>query len=77
MPGWLKMLYPDSFDENNTINLCEHSPFLEIFLKDAEAFWQSENTGKLWSGQWIEQSPAGEKYYMETTALQIIKQMCC
>lgn len=69
MPVWLKNLYPDSFDKNKTINLGENSPFLENFLTDAETFWESETSGKLWSGQWIEESPAGKEYFMEATAL--------
>ena len=69
MPVWLKNLYPDSFDKNKTINLGENSPFLENFLIDAEDFWKSETSGKLWSGQWIEESPAGKEYFMEATAL--------
>lgn len=69
MPVWLKNLYPDSFDKNKTINLGENSPFLENFLIDAEDFWKSETSGKLCSGQWIEESPAGEEYFTEATAL--------
>lgn len=69
MPVWLKNLYPDSFDKNKTINLGENSPFLENFLIDAEDFWKSETSGKLCSGQWIEESPAGKEYFMEASAL--------
>jgi len=69
MPVWLKNLYPDSFDKDKTINLGENSPFLENFLIDAEDFWKPETSDKLWSGQWIEESPTGEEYFMEATAL--------
>jgi len=69
MPGWLKKLYPNSFDKDKTIKLCEHSPVIENFLIDAESFWKSETSEKLWSGQWIEKNPAGEECFMEATAL--------
>src|SRR5277367_3103779 len=55
-PGWFAEIWRLPEVEKKPLRLGDDSPFLEGFLADAEAFWDSRAAGALPSGDWIERS---------------------
>jgi len=55
-PAWFAKVWRLPETEKKTLRLGDDSPFLEGFLTDAEAFWESRAVGALPSGDWIERS---------------------
>jgi signal transduction histidine kinase/CheY-like chemotaxis protein len=67
-PAWLTELWDVQY--NSEIAIAEKSPFLENFLFEAEAFWDSNQKGFCQSETWVEKSPAGREIPLEAIALQ-------
>ena len=57
--------------DNPAIAVGEKSPFLEQFLREADAFWDSQRTGPFRSETWVEKSPAGREIPLEALALDL------
>ncbi|MGB2665433.1 MAG: response regulator [Candidatus Acidiferrum sp.] len=69
VPGWLTELW-ELPPHSSEITIAEKSPFLENFLFEAEAFWDSNRKGVCQSETWVEKSPAGREIPLEAIALQ-------
>jgi signal transduction histidine kinase/CheY-like chemotaxis protein len=69
VPGWLTELW-EVPPHSSEIAIAEKSPFLENFLFEADAFWDSNRKGVCQSETWIEKSPAGREIPLEVIALQ-------
>ncbi|MGB9467932.1 MAG: response regulator [Candidatus Acidiferrum sp.] len=68
-PAWLNELW-ELPTHNSEIAIAEKSPFLENFLFEADAFWDSNRKGVCQSETWVEKSPAGREIPLEAIALQ-------
>ncbi len=68
-PTWLTELW-ELPPHNLPIPIAEKSPFLENFLFEADAFWDSNRKGVCQSETWVEKSPAGREIPLEAIALQ-------
>jgi len=68
LPHWFELLYPSS-DPHHRINLAEKSPFLEMAIPDAEAFWERRAPGQQRAGPWTETDPSGTEWHIEAAAL--------
>jgi signal transduction histidine kinase/CheY-like chemotaxis protein/HPt (histidine-containing phosphotransfer) domain-containing protein len=68
-PTWLTELW-ELPPRNLPIPIAEKSPFLENFLFEADAFWDSNRKGICQSETWVEKSPAGREIPLEAIALQ-------
>jgi signal transduction histidine kinase/CheY-like chemotaxis protein/HPt (histidine-containing phosphotransfer) domain-containing protein len=53
-PDWFGWIWGSADSQKNTLRLGDKSPFLQGFLADATAFWDSRKGGALESGPWIE-----------------------
>ena len=53
-PDWFGWIWGTADSQKNTLRLGDKSPFLEGFLADATAFWDSRKAGTIESGPWIE-----------------------
>src|SRR6516162_6247379 len=71
VPGWLVELWNLPEADNLAIPVGEKSPFLEQFLREADAFWDSQRTGPFRSETWVEKSPAGREIPLEALALDL------
>jgi signal transduction histidine kinase/DNA-binding response OmpR family regulator len=69
-PPWLRELWGTGDTNIAEIAIAEKSPFLENFLCEADAFWQSGNTGLFPSEMWIEKAPSGQEIPLAAIALQ-------
>ncbi len=72
-PDWFKEFFKQDKLKMEYLNPGEKFPFLENFLIDAEYFWDSETTGCLRSGLWIETDASGKEYTLEASAILINK----
>ncbi len=70
-PDWMEGFFPDAREAGDRLMPGEAFPFLDNFLFDAEAFWESGEEGRLKSGSWIEAGASGAEYALEATALQV------
>ncbi len=71
LPPWLAELWEIPRAAQTEIPVAEKSPFLENFLLDADAFWNSNDQGLCRSEMWIEKSPSGREIPLEAIALQL------
>ena len=70
-PEWFKKLFPHFQDKKQQFyDLVDLFPFMEIFLYEAEDFWEANNDGHIQSGLWTEESPDGEEIYLHAIAAQ-------
>ncbi len=60
VPAWLRALWPSASGPGADLPVTEASPFLENFLIDAAAAWESGGETRANSGPWVETSNAGE-----------------
>jgi signal transduction histidine kinase len=67
-PEWLTALWPAAAAPGGLLQ-PEASPFLENFLIDARARWQSGGDQRLSSGPWVEQDDHGGEHHLQATAL--------
>ncbi len=70
-PTWLAELWGIPSDDRGGIPITEKSPFLEHFLFEADAFWNSNNQGLCQSETWIEKSPSGREIPVQAIALRL------
>src|SRR5215471_354142 len=66
LPGWFKGLWDSS---SHPIPLAEACPFLENFLFEAEAFWESPSAALCQSETWVEKTPDGHEIPLQARAL--------
>ena len=66
LPEWFKGLWDSS---SNPIPLAEACPFLENFLFEAEAFWESPSAALCQSETWVEKAPDGHEIPLQARAL--------
>lgn len=55
IPNWFTKLKPE-INKNEVITFTEAFPFLEVFIIEAQAFWDENKDGKYRSGIWTETS---------------------
>jgi signal transduction histidine kinase/DNA-binding NarL/FixJ family response regulator len=72
---WCKRIWGEAAavdaEPANTLRLAEAAPFLENFLVDAAAFWDSHTEGSLQSGNWIEHTSDGDEIPLEASAVSL------
>ena len=72
---WCKRIWGEAAaadaEPANTLRLAEAAPFLENFLVDAAAFWDSHTEGSLQSGNWIEHTSEGDEIPLEASAVSL------
>jgi signal transduction histidine kinase/DNA-binding response OmpR family regulator len=68
-PPWLTELWGVSPVDCERISIADKSPFLENFLYEADAFWNSNGKGVCQSETWIEKSPSGKEIPLQAIAL--------
>lgn len=69
-PGWVQELWPQVMD-TGSLDPSRDSPFLENFLIDADAYWQTEVPGRIESGTWRERTTEGHESEFVATAARI------
>lgn len=67
VPSWFVELFPDARGER--VALGELTPFLDAFLYEAEACWESGDGDRVGSGPWVETDAAGRELHLEASAL--------
>lgn len=70
-PPWLSELWGISPEVHTEFPFAEKSPFLENFLYEADAFWNSNSKGLCQSETWVEKSSSGREIPLQALALQI------
>ncbi|HSB08356.1 MAG TPA: response regulator [Blastocatellia bacterium] len=70
-PGWFKEFCPQAGSEGARLRPQDTFLFLEQFVPEAEAFWESAEPGPLWSGIWSESYAAERQYYLEASAMRV------
>ena len=72
LPTWAKQEF-DCFEQADDalIPIDEFSLFLENFIVDAKAFWQTQSVSVLKSGAWTEVGKSGKELHLEAIALYI------
>jgi signal transduction histidine kinase/CheY-like chemotaxis protein len=69
-PLWMAELWELPQVDSEEIPIAGKSPFLENFLFEADAFWNSNKQGLCRSETWVERSPSGKEFPLEAIALQ-------
>ena len=69
-PRWLIEFMPQSIVEGAHLRPQDTFLFLEQFIDEAEAFWESKEADPLRSGAWSESYAAGKQYHLEASALK-------
>ena len=69
-PAWFSHFHSNP-EAGTNLRVQEAFLFLEQFLNEAEAFWQSRSTQPLWSGVWTEAYASGRQYSLEASALRV------
>lgn len=70
LPSWFPPPGMTQGSEVSPGQLLEHSSFLQHFLHEAQAWWESAETGQLKSGLWSEPALFGEDVVLEATAVR-------
>lgn len=70
VPGWFKQL-STGFLANTSIRFKELFPFLEVFMYEANEFWDKEEEGKLISGIWTESFEGGDDISLTAIAVMV------
>jgi signal transduction histidine kinase/CheY-like chemotaxis protein len=70
-PGWLPDLWPGISATGDAVDLAEKSAFLENFLDEARAFWDSGLGGECRSETWIEATTDGREAPLQAVALHV------
>ncbi len=68
LPRWYKEFFPGRISDPK-INFIDTFPFLEVFLIEAEDFWNSDSDGKFKSGIWTE-SNNGREIFLNAFAIR-------
>ncbi len=69
-PAWVHELWPTAASTRILVPERD-SPFLQNFLLDAVAFWETEVSGRVESGTWSERSTQGAVYALCGTAVRV------
>jgi signal transduction histidine kinase/HPt (histidine-containing phosphotransfer) domain-containing protein/AmiR/NasT family two-component response regulator len=74
-PDWCRRIWgeaaPADAVDANSLRLADVAPFLENFLVDAVAYWDSHTEGSLQSGNWIEHTSEGAEIPLEASAVSL------
>jgi signal transduction histidine kinase/CheY-like chemotaxis protein len=70
-PKWLMELWEIPQSSHAEIYIAEKAPFLENFLYEADAFWNSDGKGLFQSETWVEKTPSGNEIPLEAIALHL------
>lgn len=74
-PDWCRRIWgeaaPADATDATSLRLAEAAPFLENFLVDAAAYWESHTEGSLQSGNWIEHTSEGAEIPLEASAVSL------
>jgi signal transduction histidine kinase len=69
LPAWFSELWAGAGNSSHPIPLSQISPFVENFLLEAEAFWESPGGAGCQSETWLEKSPSGREIPLRARAL--------
>jgi signal transduction histidine kinase/CheY-like chemotaxis protein/HPt (histidine-containing phosphotransfer) domain-containing protein len=69
LPPWFPQVWGAETGLTAPLALLEKSPFLENFLYEAEAFWESPAERACQSETWVEKSPDGHEIALQARAL--------
>ncbi len=67
-PQWVSELISEINKKGAKLDLVSIFPFLEVFEKEAAAFWGKEEHGLFKSGVWTQGGPEGEDYLLRAFA---------
>jgi signal transduction histidine kinase/CheY-like chemotaxis protein/HPt (histidine-containing phosphotransfer) domain-containing protein len=74
-PDWCRQIWGGlvggGVADAKPLRLADAAPFLENFLVDAAAFWDSHTEGSLQSGNWIEHTYEGAEIPLEASAVSL------
>jgi signal transduction histidine kinase/DNA-binding NarL/FixJ family response regulator len=70
-PPWFSEIWNTPTGSRKSWRLDEQSPFLKNFLVEAEAFWNSQASGVLPSGVWMERTSKRGEVPLEAVALRV------
>ncbi len=73
-PDWFAALFLSDQSLTAPLRPQDLFIFLEYFLKEAEAFWERNQPGKLKSGPWTETDDEGNPHHLEASAITINQQ---
>jgi len=71
LPSWFAAVWSVPQNNQTPLALSEESPFLENFLYQAEAFWQSPNATPCQSETWVEKASDGQEVPLQVKALSL------
>lgn len=69
-PEWFSNIKAKLKFRENTVELHETFPYLDVFHFEVEELWNSEPDGKMVSGIWEEDDKRGGKIYLQALALR-------
>ncbi len=69
-PNWLDRILSDTVVDKNSFDLGDQFPYLELFLLEAEEFWNNDEPGKIDSQLWTETDSGGKEYYLQAHAIK-------
>jgi len=70
MPSWIKELPGASTLNNESPDLVDFFPFIEVFQYEAADCWGSSLDGKVESGVWEEETITGRQVFLKATAIR-------
>jgi signal transduction histidine kinase/DNA-binding response OmpR family regulator len=70
-PVWFTEVWGESLAGAEEFSLAADSPFLENFLVEAEAFWNSREAGECRSDIWFEKTGVGKEIPLQAMALRL------
>ncbi len=70
-PDWFVQLEANIDDTRDQIQLADWFPFLEVFLMEANEFWQDTKESVLESGIWVEKTKKGEETLLKAFAVNL------
>lgn len=69
VPQWFIELTSLALRAGEKIDLADIFPFIDVFVIEADDFWNENHQGNLKSGIWTENSPNGKAYYLNAYAI--------
>lgn len=70
-PAWIGRFFDGPMAVGDPVALSDRFPFLDNFLYDAEEFWAASAEGRIRSGAWVEEDPAGTEWALEAAAVAL------
>lgn len=68
IPWWFKVLSPDC-SKYEKIDIYEVFPYFEVFILEANEFWEKKEKGRFKSGMWIETLREGQEIALSAYAI--------